>query len=98
MKLDYKYSIEKEAHGFSLVEATVVETMKDGKKTGIFKDGQKKSFYGTVYQALQGFLVVASQDVDEISELNKSIGETMDMLKMAKEEIKKEFSIVVKTT
>ena len=97
MKLNEKYCIEKESNGFSLVEKTEIEVTKDGKKTGETKDGSKKRYYGTVYQALQGFLSASVDDsYEEENSINHSITATLKSIDNAKDRIKAEFCIEVK--
>lgn len=95
MKLNEKYSIEKEAHGFSLVEKTTIEVTKDGKKTGKVKNGEKKRFYGSVYQTLQGFLTVSIDDAIEGDLIDETL-KVLQCIDKASELIKDNFCIEVK--
>jgi len=98
MKLNEKYSISENAHGYTLEEKTVISTKKDGKFTGEKRSGVKQRFYGTLYQALQGFLVINSQEAEceSMFGLRDSIVRTLDILGNAKESIKDEFCVYVK--
>lgn len=102
MKLNDKYSIENEAHGFSLVEKTEIKVMKDGKETGKFKEGSKKLYYGTVYQALQGFLTVSVDDVVkqgyELRDIREKVFTTIECIHKTMDLIKDSFCIEVKTS
>ena len=95
MKLTENYSIEKEAHGFSLVEKTQVEVTKDGEKTGQIKDGFKKRYYGTVYQALQGFVSACVDESIHVNEIRINIEWSILAIDNLKDKIKEEFCIEV---
>jgi len=95
MKLNEKYSIEKEANGFSLIEKTSVEVTKDGRKTGELKDGQDKRSYGTVYQALKGFLKLSVDEAEEVDEITIKVKKAVTEIEEAAVEIEKRFRIEV---
>ena len=96
MDLNEKYSIEKEANGFSLVEKTSIEIKKDGKKTGEIKEGQNKRYYGAVYQALQGFVKLTVNEATTASELQIVIDKALSDINKAEADIKDRFRIEVK--
>lgn len=100
MKLNDKYSIEKDGQGFTLIEKTIVNTRKDGKLTGETRDGQSKRFYGTVYQALQGFLSVTvddsiQKDID-LEDLRMDVYTSLKYIDESNEWIKENFCIEVR--
>jgi hypothetical protein len=96
MKLNEKYSIEKDGAGFALVEKTVINTKVDGKFTGETRDGKNKRFYGTVYQALQGFLSITVNSSESLDGIRDNVLLTIDLIDMAKDKIKREFCIEVR--
>ena len=95
MELNEKYSIEKEAHGFSLIEKTPVEVTKDGKKTGEIKEGKNKRSFGTVYQALQRFIQLSVDEATTFNELQPLLDKAMSEINKAEAEIKDRFRIEV---
>ena len=97
MKLTNIYSIEEESHGFSLVEVTDIGVTKDGKKTGEIKHGAKKRYYGTVYQALQGFVDVCVDESLHVSEVMTNVEWALMAIHELKDKIKEEFCIEVRT-
>ena len=92
VRLNEKFHVAREAHGFVLIEKTVV-TEKD---TGKQKIGEKKRHTGTVYQALQLFL---HQSIDETAGdpqgIRFQVQKAMSEIESAKKEIQREFSLEV---
>lgn len=93
MKLSEDFEIKQNsASSFSLIES-YVGTDKKGKKKKI---QSRESYYGTLYQALQGFLVQSSQRKDSLKEVRSEIYATIQALGVAQDLIKKEFRTEVK--
>lgn len=98
MKLNDKYSIEADGDGFALVGKTRVEIRKDRKLTGKFKDGTNKRFYGSVYQALYGFLKLTVDNcIESNTDIMEEVGKALFVIDQANKIIKTEFCIEVKS-
>lgn len=98
MKLNDKYSIVKDGDGITLLEKTIIKVTKNGKKTGQLKHGNNKRFYGTVYQALQGFVrVCADTSIKSNTDIMEEVGKALFVIDQANKIIKTEFCIEVKS-
>ena len=93
MKLTEDFEIKQNnSISFSLIES-YVGTDRKGKKKKI---QSRESYYGTLYQALQGFLEKTVQKRDSLKEVRAEIYATIQALGTAQELIKKEFRTEVK--
>lgn len=94
MKLTDDWRIEQKSDiSFSLIRTV------DGKdKDGNAKKKDTEYYYGTLYQALQGFLVKASQEEQNIEAVHYRIMTTLDSLRLAKDKIKSAFKTEVRET
>lgn len=91
--INKSFWIERSGHGFVLVEM-VPSKDKDGND----KLKERLRFYGTVYQALHGFLIAEVDNAKSIEEVSSKVNDVMNEIKAAKEEIKAAFRIEVRTT
>ena len=92
VRLNERFHVARETHGFVLIEKTVVTD----KKTGASKIGEKKRHTGTVYQALSIFL---DQSIDDTAGdpqgIRFQVQKAMSEIESAKKEIQREFSLEV---
>jgi len=95
VRLNERFHIARETHGYSLVEKTVVSD----RKTGENKIGERKRYAGTVYQALQIFLDQCLGDnPGDCQGLRFQVQKAMSEIESARKEIRREFSQVVRVS
>lgn len=89
MKLNDIWSVDKDGNGFSLCE-TVKTIKKDG------SEGEKinKYFYGTFYQALNGFVIKASSNEEELEDVKPKVEEILSIIEDLKISVDDAFRIV----
>jgi hypothetical protein len=106
IKLSENYWIEDETHGYSIVTMVPVSEKKGrgSSPPKLDEDGnvvmkEQKAFYGTVYQALQGYLqIAASENTESLEGLAARIKSVMIDIHEAATEIKDHFCIEVRHT
>ena len=91
MKLNEKWSIEKEGTGIALLEKVEIKK-KDGSKGEAFR----KSYYGSVYQALQSFIQKSGECGHTPSEVGMKAIEAYNTIEELKEKIRREFRTEIK--
>lgn len=99
IKLTDTYLIAEEANGFSLVKRSIAVD-KDGNvkrsDTGDFKYKEDKKYYGTVYQALTGFLMTCVDNSGSLDDVETKVKACMKIIDRAEAEIKAKFRTEVK--
>ena len=99
VRINKSFWIERSGHGFVLVEMV---PSKDSKGNDKLKE--KLRFYGTVYQALQGFLKAQVDDTHGHDfwmfqrNLKKRVENSLKDIKAAEEDIKATFCIELKSS
>lgn len=91
MKLNESFRIEKLGFGFRLIEKYM-----GSDKKGNPKEQENITYHGTLYQALQAFLVKASAEDLDLYDIGLNISSTLASLEEAKEQIKAEFRTEVR--
>lgn len=77
---------------------TLIHIVDSKDKKGIPKKKEVTYYYGTLYQALQGFLTKASQEEKDIEAVGFRIVLLLDTLRTAQHKIKRAFKTEVRTT
>ena len=86
MKLDGYFEIEKKGHNFLLIERYL----------GKDKWQSRTSYHGTVYQALQKYVIDTAGSAATLEGVRNSVAYTLEILDKVKEQIKDEFCIKVR--
>ncbi len=86
MKLNERFSIEREKYGVILVETV---SGKDNK--GNDKEKKKNRYYGTLYQALIGFLNNNIDNSEDIDDITVKVKKTLDIIMEEEYTIKEKF-------
>lgn len=90
-KINSKFKIKKSGDGISLIE-TVEGKDKDGNP----KDQEDISYYGCVYQALQGIIKKTADRAKSFTHLRMAVKSAMKDILDAEEKIKERFCIEVR--
>lgn len=103
IELGYGYSLQDETHGFSIAKMVPVKSEKglvkappklDENGEPVMKE--RKGYYGTVYQALQGYIDAVSGEADSIDGIRKNVASALIEIGAAKETIRKHFRVEVR--
>ena len=99
MKLDDTFSIKDESGNIVLTELVDGFKWTDKKKTKkVASKTPKEHYYGTLYQALQGYIRLSIHKAETFKDIRKIALKTINTIDQLEEDIKKTFCIYVKTT
>lgn len=99
MKLDDSFSIKTESGNIVLIELVDGFKWTDKKRTKkVPSRTPKEHYYGTLYQALQGYIGLSTHKADTLKDIRKIALKTISTIDQLEEDIKKTFCIYVKTT
>ena len=98
MKLDDTFSIKNESGNIVLTELVPGFKWTDKKRTKkVPSTTPKEHYYGTLYQALQGYLKLSVNKAVDFKDIRKIALKTIDTIDQLEEDIKKSFCIYVQT-
>lgn len=90
IELNKKFRIEHRGCGFAIIE----KLMGKGKKGGMV-EVEKISHYGTVHQALRGFLNLTIDQSESMDEVRANVSEAVQQITQSEDLIKEKFRVEV---
>jgi len=96
MKIDDTFSITVHGSSFTLIEEVDGFKLSKDRKERIPSKTTNESFYGSLYQALQGYMKKSIGKADSVKDVRKIAARVMKTLDELEAEIKEKFCIYVK--
>lgn len=97
MKLDERFRVEQQSStSCTLYESVDGFKLSKDRKTRIPTKVEKESYYGTIYQALQGYLKLSVGNADSVKDVRKIAVRVMNTLDELEAEIKEKFCCYVR--
>lgn len=96
MELDDTFSIKSDANNVTLIELVDGFKLSKDRKERIPAKVEKEFYYGTLYQALKGYLDRSIMQADSIKDARKIATRVINTLDDMEAEIKEKFCVYVK--